>query len=403
METFLQDLRYALRTLGKSPGFTLVAVLALALGIGANSAVFSVVNGVLLRPPPFSEPDRLMDVSNDFGRAGRKGLSSSVVEYREYAELPSVFSSVAAFSDDDVTLTGVDTPQHLRVVEATASFFPTLGVRPALGRDFTRDEETAGNDKVVMLTHQTWRTHFSQDPGVLGRTLQLDGEPYTVVGVLPRGVTYPADTDLYKPFAPSAELASEEKRETRFLEVIARLKPGVTMEAAAKDLVRVSQVLAQAHPKYAQGKRTIGLKSLEDEVVGDVRGTLWLLLGAVGFVLLVACGSVANLLLARAAAREREVSIRAALGASRCCFNETFPTESLLLSLVGGALGLLLAMWGTDVLLALVGESLPRAADVRLDTRSLLFTGGVSLLSGLLFGLVPALQASRADLNAAMR
>ncbi|WP_163866130.1 ABC transporter permease [Myxococcus eversor] len=403
METFLQDLRYALRTLGKSPGFTLVAVLALALGIGANSAVFSVVNGVLLRPPPFAEPDRLMDVSNDFGRAGRKGLSSSVVEYREYAELPSVFSSVAAFADDDVTLTGVDTPQHLRVVEATATFFPTLGVLPALGRDFTRDEETAGNDRVVMLTHQTWRTHFSQDPGVLGRTLQLDGEPYTVVGVLPRGVTYPAGTDLYKPFAPSADLASEDKRDTRFLEVIARLKPGMTMETAATDLARVSQALARTHPKYAQGKRTIGLKSLEDEVVGDVRGTLWLLLGAVGFVLLVACGSVANLLLARAAAREREVSIRAALGAGRGRLVAQFLTESLLLSLVGGALGLLLAMWGTDVLLALVGESLPRAADVSLDTRSLLFTGGVSLLSGLLFGLVPALQASRADLNAAMR
>ncbi|QSQ12309.1 ABC transporter permease [Myxococcus landrumensis] len=403
METLLQDARYALRSLRKSPGFALVAVLALALGVGANSAVFSVVNGVLLKPPPFAEPERLVDVSNDFGRVGRKGLTSSVVEYREYRELPSVFESVAAFSDDDVTLTGVDTPQHLRVVEATASFLPTLGVVPALGRNFTEGEETSGNDKVVMLTHQTWRTHFSQDAGVLGRTLQLDGEPYTVVGVLPRGVAYPAGADLYRPFAPSAELASEEKRETRFLEVLARLKPGVTMAAAAKDLARVSQSLAQTHPKYEQGRRTIGLKSLEDEVVGDVRGTLWLLLGAVGFVLLVACGSVANLLLARAAAREREVSIRAALGAGRGRLMAQFLTESLVLSLAGGALGLLLAMWGTDLLLALVGDSLPRAAEVRLDVRSLLFTGGLSLLSGLLFGLMPALQASRADLNAAMR
>ncbi|WP_338873275.1 ABC transporter permease [Myxococcus stipitatus] len=403
MDTLLQDARYALRSLRKSPGFALVAVLALALGIGANSAVFSVVNGVLLKPPPFSEPDRLVDVSNDFGRAGRKGLSSSVVEYREYRELPSVFTSVAAFSDDDVTLTGVDTPQHLRVVDATASFLPTLGVEPALGRNFTEGEETPGSEKVVMLTHQTWRTHFSQDPGVLGRTLQLDGEPYTVVGVLPRGVTYPAGADLYRPFAPSADLASEEKRETRFLDVLARLKPGVTMEAAARDLARVSQSLAAVHPKYEQGRRTIGLTSLEDEVVGDVRGTLWLLLGAVGFVLMVACGSVANLLLARAAAREREVSIRAALGAGRGRLMAQFLTESFVLSLAGGALGLLLAMWGTDMLLALVGEALPRAAEVRLDVRSLLFTGGVSLLSGLLFGLMPALQASRADLNAAMR
>ncbi|MFP2934027.1 ABC transporter permease, partial [Pyxidicoccus sp. 3LG] len=403
MDTLLQDLRYAVRGLLRDRAFTLAAVLALALGIGANSAVFSVVNGVLLRPPPFAEPERLVDLSNDFAKAGRKGLTSSVVEYREYRELPRVFSSVAAFTDDDLTLTGVDTPQHLRVVEATASFLPTLGVAPILGRGFTEDEETQGQDRVVVLTHKTWRTHFSEDPGVLGRTLQLDGVPYTVVGVLPRGVEYPADSDLYKPFAPSPELASEEKRETRFLEVLARLKPGVTMEAAAKDLSRVSLVAAETHPKYQLSQRTIGIKSLEDEVVGDVRGTLWLLLGAVGFVLLVACGSVANLLLARAAARGREVSIRAALGAGRRRLVAQFLTESLVLSVAGGALGLLLAMWGMDLLLAVVGEGLPRAAEVRLDARTVLFTTGMSLLTGLVFGLVPALQSSRADLSAAMR
>ncbi|MCP3102675.1 ABC transporter permease [Myxococcus sp. K15C18031901] len=403
METFLLDVRHASRSLLKSPGFALVAVLALALGIGANTAVFSVVNGVLLRPPPFAEPEQLVDVSNDFAKAKRAGLSSSVVEYREYRDLTHVFASVAAFSDDDVTLTGVDTPQHLRVLEATASFLPTLGVAPSLGRNFTEDEETPGRDRVVLLTHQTWRTHFSQDPSVLGRTLQLDGEPYTVVGVLPRGVVYPAGTDLYKPFAPSPDLAGEEKRETRFLDVMARMKPGVTLEAARRDLARVSSELAVAHPKYGSSQRTIGLKSLEDEVVGDVKGTLWLLLGAVGFVLLVACSSVANLLLARAAAREREVSIRAALGAGRGRLVAQFLTESLVLAVVGGGLGLLLALWGTDALLAVVGEALPRAAEVRLDWRSLVFTTGVSLVSGVLFGLVPALQASRADLNAAMR
>ncbi|MBZ4412676.1 ABC transporter permease [Myxococcus sp. MISCRS1] len=403
MENLLQDVRLALRSLRKSPGFTLVAVLALALGIGANSAVFSVVNGVLLVPPPFAAPDRLMDVSNDFARAGRKGLTSSVAEYQDAARLPVVFSSVAAYTDDSVTLTGVDTPQSLVMVEATASFLPTLGVAPMLGRNFTEAEQTQGNDRVVVLTHQTWRAHFSEDPSVLGRTLQLNGEPYTVIGVLPRGVAFPAGSQLYKPFAPSAELASEDKRDTRFLEVMARLKPGVTLEAAREDLERVSRQLAQEHPKYAQGQRTIALKSLEDEVVGEVRGTLWLLLGAVGFVLLVACGSVANLLLARAAAREREVSIRAALGANRARLVAQFLTESLLLSLLGGALGLLFALWGTDVLLAFVGDALPRAAEVRLEVRSVLFTGGVSLLSGLVFGLVPALQASRADLNAAMR
>ncbi|WP_163991390.1 ABC transporter permease [Pyxidicoccus caerfyrddinensis] len=403
METLLQDLRYAVRGLLRDRAFTLAAVLALALGIGANSAVFSVVNGVLLKAPPFAEPDRLVDVSNTFGRVGRTGLTSSVVEYREYRELPRVFSSVAAFTDDDVTLTGVDTPRHLHIVEATASFLPTLGVTPVLGRGFTEAEETPGQDRVVVLTHKTWRTHFAEDPGVLGRTLQLDGVPYTVVGVLPRSVEYPAGSDLYRPFAPDPELASEEKRDTRFLEVMARLKSGVTMEDAAKDLSRVSLSLAEAHPKYQVGRRSIGLKSLEDEVVGDVKGTLWLLLGAVGFVLLVACGSVANLLLARAAARGREVSIRAALGAGRRRLVAQFLTESLVLSVAGGALGLLLAMWGMDVLLAVVGEGLPRAADVRLDARTVLFTTGVSLLTGLVFGLVPALQSSRADLSAAMR
>ncbi|MFP2964353.1 ABC transporter permease, partial [Myxococcus sp. 1LA] len=284
MDSLRQDVRYALRSLRQSPGFALVAVLALALGIGANSAVFSVVNGVLLTPPPLAEPDRLVDLSNDFAKAGRKGLTSSVVEYREYRELPRVFTSVAAFTDGDMTLTGLDTPQHLSVVEATASFLPTLGVTPALGRGFTEDEELPGQHRVVVLSHAMWRAHFSEDPGVLGRTLQLDGEPYTVVGVLPRGVVFPAGSDLYRPFAPSPELASEEKRETRFLEVLARLKPGVTLEAARKDLARVSLALAETHPKYAQSQRTIGITSLEDTVVGKVRGTLWLLLGAVGFV-----------------------------------------------------------------------------------------------------------------------
>ncbi|AKQ70477.1 hypothetical protein A176_007389 [Myxococcus hansupus] len=403
MDPLLQDVRYALRSLRKSPGFAVVAVLALALGIGANSAVFSVVSGVLLTPPPLSEPDRLVDLSNTFAKAGRKGLTSSVAEYRDYRELPRVFASVAAFTDGDMTLTGLDTPQHLRVVEATASFLPTLGVTPALGRGFTEDEETPGQHQVVVLSHAMWRTHFSEDPGVLGRTLQLDGEPYTVVGVLPRGVVFPADSDLYRPFAPSPELASEEKRETRFLEVLARLKPGVTLEAARKDLARVSLALAEAHPKYGLAERSIGMDSLEDTLVGEVRGPLWLLLGAVGFVLLVACSSVANLLLARAAARGREVSIRAALGAGRGRLLAQFLTESLVLSVAGGVLGLLLALWGTDALLALVGDGLPRAAEVRLDGRSLLFTTGVSLLAGLLFGMAPALQASRADLGAAMR
>ncbi|NVJ22623.1 ABC transporter permease [Myxococcus sp. AM011] len=404
METFLQDLRYALRTLGKSPGFTLVAVLALALGIGANSAVFSVVNGVLLRPPPFAEPDRLVHVWGNYLMADAKDIPVSVPEYLDYREMPKVFASVGAYVEDDVTLTGGDVPERLHMTLSTASLFSTLGVSPVLGRAFTQDEETPGQERVVVLTDKTWRTRYARDPKVLGRELRLDGHAYTVVGVLPPGVEYPVGTDVYVPFPPNAEQSSQAARANHFLGVVARLKPGISLETARADLARVAREMEALHAKdYQGGGWAITVKSLEDEVVGNVRGTLWLLLGAVGFVLLVACGSVANLLLARAAAREREVSIRAALGAGRGRLVAQFLTESLLLSLAGGALGLLLAMWGMDVLLALVGESLPRAADVSLDARSLVFTGGVSLLSGLLFGLVPALQASRADLNATMR
>ncbi|MFP2911563.1 ABC transporter permease [Pyxidicoccus sp. 3LFB2] len=403
MATFLQDLRYALRTLRRSPGFTLVAVLALALGIGANSAVFSVVNGVLLKGPPFTEPDRLVHLWGNFLASGYKEISVSLPEYGDYRVLPRVFSSVAAFDTGDATLTGGDVPERLSVTTATASLFPLLGVSPMLGRAFTEDEETPGRGRVLVLTHKAWRSRFAQATDVLGRTLQLDGDTYTVVGVLPPGVEYPAGTDVYAPLAP-APGGWEAGRGARGFAVLGRLKPGVTLEAAQADLTRVAREMEVLYPQnYKANNWSISVKSLEDEVVGNVRGTLWLLLGAVGFVLLVACSSVANLLLARAAARGREVSIRAALGAGRKRLVAQFLTESLVLSLAGGALGLLLAVWGTDVLLAVVGEGLPRAAEVRLDVPSLLFTAGVSLLTGVLFGLVPALQASRADLNAAMR
>ncbi|MBU8896783.1 ABC transporter permease [Corallococcus sp. M34] len=403
MSSLNQDMRYALRTLRGSPGFVLAAVLALALGIGANSAVFSVVNGVLLTPPPFREPERLVHLSNDFAKAGIRLAPVSMPEYRDHQSLARVFSSVAAYVQGDLTLTGRDTPVRLGATSSTASLFSTLGVTPALGRTFTEAEEVPGRDKVVVLTQKAWRVYFAADPAVLGRSLLLDGESYTVVGVLPPGVAYPADTDLYRPFAPPPEQTTEAQRGERYLSMLGRLKPGVTLEAARQDMTRVMALMVADHPKYGNGGWSIQLRSLEDLVVGDVRGTLWMLLGAVGFVLLVACSSVANLLLARAATRSREVSIRAALGAGRGRLVAQFLTESLLLAAAGGVLGLLLAMWGTDALLTLVGESLPRAAEVKLDRWSLLFTGGMSLLTGLLFGLVPALQSSRADLSAAMR
>jgi predicted permease len=405
MDHFLQDARYALRVLRKSPGFALAAVLALALGIGANSAVFSVVNGVLLRPMAFAEPERLVRIFGNFHGMSLERISVSVPEYRDYREQPRTLASVAAFAQGDATLTGQDAPERLRAVAATASFLSTLGVTPVMGRNFSEEEETQGRDRVVILTHRLWRGRFGANPNILGTTLTIEGVPHTVVGVLPAGFEYPQRTDIYMPFAPTPEQLNPGTRGSRFLDVVARVKPGVTVEAAQRDMDRVSAEFAQAHPNnYSQSSGwAISVVSMEEQTVGGVRSTLWVLLGAVGFVLLIACTNVANLLLARAAARSREISIRAALGAGRWRLVTQFLTESLVLSLAGGVLGLLLAMWGMDALLALVGDGLPRAAEVRLDGRVVLFTAAISVLTGLLFGLVPALQASRADLHGAMR
>lgn len=405
MDHFLQDARYALRVLRKSPGFALAAILALALGIGANSAVFSVVNGVLLRPMPFAEPERLVHLFGNFHGMGLERISVSVPEYRDYREVTRTLESVAAHIEADMTLTGQDAPERLRAVASSASLLPTLGVTPMMGRTFSEEEETQGRNHVVLLTHRLWRGRFGANPEILGKTLTLDGEPFTVVGVLPAGFEYPERTDLYVPFAPTPDMLNPGARGRRFLEVVARVKPGVSVEAAQRDMDRVAAQFAETHPeRYPQRVGwAISVVSMEDQTVGGVRSTLWVLLGAVGFVLLIACTNVANLLLARAAARGREISIRAALGAGRGRLVTQFLTESLVLSLAGGVLGLLLAMWGMDALLALVGDGLPRAAEVRLDGRVMLFTGAISVLTGLLFGLAPALQASRADLHGAMR
>ncbi len=404
MDALRRDVRHTLRSLRQSPGFALVAVLALALGIGANSAVFSVVNGVLLTPPPFSEPERVVHLQGNIAQAGLEDISLSVPEYVDLATRSRAFESVAAYRGGNLTLTGREIPQQLAAVVATPSFFTTLGVSPVLGRAFTEAEAVQGRERVVVLTDTAWRVHFARDAQVLGQTMQLDGEPYTVVGVLPAGVAYPAWAEMYVPFVPTEAQRQEDQRGARFLSVVGRLKPGVTQDAARTDLARVALEMEEAVPsRYRKVGWSFSVTSLDEKVVGNVRGTLWLLLGAVGFVLLAACSSVANLLLARMAARGREVSIRAALGASRGRLVAQFLTESLVLSLAGGVLGMLLALWGTDALVALVGEALPRASQVRLDARPLVFTLSVSLLTGVLFGLGPALHGSREDLSVAMR
>ncbi|MFP2961694.1 ABC transporter permease, partial [Myxococcus sp. 1LA] len=330
MDALRRDVRYTLRSLQKSPGFAVVAVLALALGIGANSAVFSVVNGVLLTPPPFSEPERVVHVQGNIAQAKLRDISLSVPEYLDLTTQSRAFESMAAFRGSNLTLTGRDTPQQLAGVSATPSFFATLGVSPVLGRAFTEVEGVQGRERVVVLTDTAWRVHFARDAQVLGQTIQLDGEPYTVVGVLPAGVAYPDWAELYVPFVPTEAQRQEDQRGARFLSVMGRLKPGVSQDAARTDLARVALEMEEAVPsRYRKSGWSFSVTSLDERLVGKVRGTLWLLLGAVGFVLLAACSSVANLLLARMATRGREVSIRAALGASRGRLVAQFLTESL--------------------------------------------------------------------------
>ncbi|MBF5045668.1 ABC transporter permease [Aggregicoccus sp. 17bor-14] len=405
MDTLLQDLRYAVRLMRQSPGFTLAAVLALALGIGANSAVFSVVNGVLLRPLPYPRAQELTTVHTTFAAQGLEGLALSVPEYEDVRTQTRGFASWGALAQADETLAGADGPERLQVGLVTASWLPTLGVGTVLGRGFTPEEETPGRDKVVVLGHALWRTRFGADPGIVGRSVTLEGEPYTVVGVLAEGVAQPAGTQLYQPLALGPDARAESLRGTRYLQVLGRRAQGVSEAAAHAEVARVAGELARAHPEAYPASKAwrLDVSSLGEETVGGVRGTLWLLLGAVGFVLLIACTNVASLLLARAAARGRELSVRAALGAARSRLARQLLTESLLLSLLGGALGLLLALWGTEALVAWVGDGLPRASEVRPDAAVLLFTLAVSVGTGLLFGLAPALSGSRADLHAAMR
>jgi predicted permease len=406
MGTLLNDVRYGLRVLAKNPGFTAVAVVTLALGIAANTAIFSVVNTVLLRPLPYKDADRLVMV---WGYNRARGFDTDQVSLLDFADWRTqnrVFEGMAASTDAMYTLTGAGEPAPIIAYQFSADYFRVLGVAPLLGRTFLQEEEKPGKNHVVVLSYSLWKSRFGGDRALVGKTVTLDGNPYTVVGVMPPGVQYPGVTELWTPLTPLSEAASD--RSYRYLRVIARLKPGVTIPQAQTEMNTVAARLALEYPKTNKDEDATKIISLRQMISGDIRPALLVLLCAVGFVLLIACANVANLLLARAAGRQKEVAVRAALGASRSRLVRQFLTESVLLGIAGGALGLLLAFWSTGALVAMfpptiANISIPHLDSIPIDGRVLGFALAVSLLTGVAFGLVPALQASGLNTNSSLK
>jgi putative ABC transport system permease protein len=401
METLVRDLRYGVRRMLKRPGLTAVVVVALALGIGANTAIFSVVNGVLLNPLPYPKPDRLAMVWMNNTRMKMDEDIHSYPNYRDYKEQNRTFEQLAVYSPRSFNLTGEGEPARVTGAAATSDLLPLLGVQPVMGRTFTAEEDEEGKGAVAVLGYGLWRGRFGSDPNVLGKTITLNGKPRTIVGVMPAGFHFPnGDSDLWIPLAAPRELAGA--RSAFWLYMVGRLKPGVSRDEAQADMGTIAAHLAEAYPNELEGLGA-NVVGLHDQVVGKLRPALLVLVGAVAFVLLIACANVANLLLASAAAREREIAIRAALGAGRRRLVRQLLTESVLLFLVGGVGGVLIAYWGLAALLAVSPADLPRLDQVKIDGRVLAFTFAVSLVTGLLAGLVPALQGSIRELGDSLK
>jgi predicted permease len=402
METLFHDLRYGFRMFVKNPGFTAVAVVALALGIGANSAIFSVVNSLLLRPLSFRDPDRLVQLWEANSKIGRTQMQASFPNFADWRDQNHVFENVIAYSEWSFNLTGTNRPERIRSAIVSPSFFSVLGIKPILGGGFSSEEDGKGKDFSLLMSRRLWQRRFNSDPDIVGKAIDLNGESFTVAGVIDDVGELPGLSNDVELFAPISQGGGFTNRRGHYLNVIARTKPGVMREQAQSDMDSVAGALADKYPD-SNTDHQVRLVSLQQQIVGDFRVALLVLLGAVFFVLLIASANVANMLLARAASRHREIAIRTALGAGRWRLVRQMLTESILLSLVGGTVGLLLALWGIDLLVSFSPADLPRVKEVAVDGRVLGFTLAVSLVTGIIFGLAPALQASRPDLSEALK
>jgi len=397
METFLQDLRYGIRMLAKSPGFTAIAILTLALGIGANTALFSVVNGVLLNPLAYPQSGQLVAI---YGKT--TGFANAPINYLNFLDWQrdtQTFSSMAMYRNQDYNFIGTGEAERLTGYMISADFFSTLGQMPILGRTFRSEDDRVGAGPVAILGGGFWKRRFGSSLEIVGKQIALNGTSYTIVGVIPASFTfYGHDRDVYTPIGQWNDASFRDRRVDLSSRGIGRLKPGVTLSQAIADMDGIAQNLALAYPE-ADKNVGITLVSMKEDIVGKVQPFLIVLLAAVGFLLLIACVNVANLLLARSMSRSREFAIRAAMGASQGRVIRQLLSESILLAGLGGALGLLLAVWGTKAVLGTLPGALPRASEVSLDSRVLLFTLALSLFAGIIFGLAPALKSSRVNLE----